>query len=962
MRRSISPEKIRRDLVNQVKGRVISNPVVRYCYATDASIFRIIPSVVVQPLNPEDIAKVLVYANEYSLPVTARGAGTGLAGESLTTGIVLDCSVFLNRIEEINPDKRLVRLQPGVIPDLLNQTLAVNKLHFGPDPSTSNRCTIGGMIANNAAGAHSLKYGMTNRWVKSLDVFLSDGSSAHLTNEQLGSTNIRKKLEDPALEGQIYREMIPLLLENQQKIAEAYPDLPRNRHGYLLKDAFNNNQIDLTRLICSSEGTLGIIWQAEIELSPVALGKALLCLAFHDRLEAADATSFLLQFLPAAIELIDEYCLDLVRSKPEYQALLTEKTKSLLLVEFQADNDLLAFDLAANARNEALKALRVADYWLPKDKANTQLFWNMRKQISAMLNKMPGEQQPIPIIEDVCVHPKKLRQYLLGVDQILAKHNLKYLAFGHAGDGVLHVRPFLNRHDPELGEWLPDVCSDIYDMALELGGSISGEHGDGLLRAPFISRQYGSLFEVFKKIKRTFDPNDILNPGKKTTCKDFSAWKTALRFSPILYKNTSIKLNWPDNHLARQVEACNGCGACRDISISDHFCPAFQAFGHEMASARARANVMHGVLTGELSGDDLISLSEVTQYCLNCRKCETYCPAAVSAADCNCELRAESFSKLSIIAQSKLISKTEKLLPLIIPFTAIANYFLKQAWLRQLLPLIGLAKERKPPLFSGLAMKRNIIAAGLKSESRKTGIKAVYFADMASYYFKRDIADALILIMQHNQIDLILPRQKTSGVVPMTYGNVKDARKLAIYNLEHLLPYAQAGYQIICSEPSAALMLKEEYPLLTSDEKYAPVFKATVEACTFLLQLKEKGDLCLAYQSLPLTLGYHQPCHLRLVDSTPNSLKLLTDIPNLKVRIISQSCCGIAGTFGMRQKYYQASMKIGSNLFQALSDPDIDYGLTECSACQMQMEHGVPDKKTLHPLEVLATAAGLTQI
>lgn len=962
MRQKKNPTKISRDLLSLIKGRVLSDPIARYCYATDASIFRIVPDIVVQPRVPEDIQSTLIYANEHGLPVAARGAGTGLAGESLTTGIVIDCSVFLNKIGKLDTNQRSVTLEPGVVPDLLNQQLAINKILFGPDPSTSNRCTIGGMIANNAAGAHSLKYGMTNRWIKSLDIFLSDGSNVHFSPQLLDSKEVIEKMSSKSLEGQIYRTLIPLLRDKQPEILSNWPDLPRNRHGYLLKEVFKNNQIDFGQLICASEGTLGVIWQAEIELANITTGKALLCLAFYDRLEAADATSSLLKFSPAAIELIDEYCLDLLRTKPEYQAILAQKTKALLLVEFQAKTDAQAFESAQQAKKEHLASMKIADSWLANEPKKIELFWNMRKHISAMLNKMPGERQPIPIIEDVCVHPKKLRQYLQGVDRILAKSNLKYLAFGHAGDGVLHVRPFLNRHDPKLGEWLPQVCSDIYDLALELGGSISGEHGDGLLRSPFISKQYGPLFELFKEIKKTFDPNNILNPGKKTDCNDFSAWKTSLRFSRTMHSSFSQKLNWPNDYLLKQVEACNGCGACRNLTQNGYFCPAFKAFGQELASARAKANVMRALLAGELSTPDLANLHEITQYCLNCKKCESECPAGVSAASCNNELRAQGFAKLTIANQGKLISMTENFLPRISPFSTAINFFVRQPWLKAFLPLIGIAKARTLPCFAGLAIKRPTMVNRGNLEPKSNKLSIVYFADMASYYLRHDVADALLQIARHNQIDVVIPPQRTSGLVPLTYGNIKDARKLALYNLEKLLPYAQAGYQIVCSEPSTVLMLQEEYRRLVFDDKYLPVFNGAIEACTFFLQAKEKGLLNLNYHSLPLTLGYHQPCHLRRADSKTSAIQLLASIPDLTVKVISQNCCGIAGTFGMRQKYYRASIKIGEELFVALKDPTIDYGLTECSACQMQMEHGVPEKKTLHPLQILAVATGLGEL
>jgi FAD/FMN-containing dehydrogenase/Fe-S oxidoreductase len=954
-----SKEEIRiiaQELRRKQKGGVFEHSVVRTLYSTDASVFRLMPTLVVEPKDEEDIGHVLTFANKYKLPVAARGAGTGLAGESLTTGIVLDFSVHMNNIVEIDSRANRVRVQPGVIPGFLNKKLAETGKLFGPNPSTSNYCTIGGMIGNNSTGSHSLRYGMTTKWVKSLKVMLEDGQVCKLEQKDITSSEFREILDRNTRESEIYKSIIPLLRQNNTLINETWPNTPRNRHGYLLKDVVVDDQIDLCKLYCASEGTLGILLEAELEVCDRPKQTKLVNFLFSDRYSAAKAAAPLLQFDPCAVEIIDNVCLDMARQSPNYSTLFGPEIDSLLMVEFDGDTIEEIEERLQKATNHLIDETKLAigiQKYNSKEEENR--IWSMRKLIAGMINRFPGEFQPVPIIEDICVRPEILPNLLTGIADILKKKELEHLCYGHAGAGTVHLRPFIKRTDPETYKWMPEVCDEVYDLTLKLKGTISGEHGDGFLRAPFIKKQYGELFETFKKIKLIFDPKNILNPNKKTGCTDFKNWTENIRF-PDKYPDEAITelMSW-DNTLHAAVDACNGCGACRNKLLDTDMCPINRVFGKEASTPRAKANLMRSILMGEMKGVEISELLEVASYCIHCKMCHVDCPSNVRASDMMLELKAQITRKMGKSFDTAALTNMESFLRFAALFPGMANFFSGLPITRELVDLfIGLPKERIPPL---LAQEK--FSTRFKGKSSKTsGQRVVYFFDMFADLVTTNIGHSLLKVLEHHDIEVVVPEQKSSGVVQICYGDVDKARNIANYNVSRLFPYAKEGIKIICTEPTAALMIKEEYLMLDRSKEFQQVSEATIDITSFLLELVKSNQLKTDFKPLAYTLGHHTPCHLKKLGGDISSTKLLSSIPELKVIDIDEGCCGIAGTFGMRKKGFKTSLEIGKGLFSALSHPQIDFGLTECSTCRIQMNHGVPDKKVFHPIEILAMAYG----
>ena len=957
-----SPKTIAADLAKTVRGGIYPDTITRTLYATDASMFRVLPQVVIEPRDYDDVKAVINYATVNRIPIAPRGAGSGLAGESLTTGIVLDFSVHLNTIIQSDTAHSTATIQSGVVRAVLNKELQKSGKLFGPDPATSNRCTMGGMIANNSTGAHSLIYGMTRDNVVSIKTMLHDGSIATLKDYELNGAELKTILSSETAEAKIYTSLLRSLTKYRDVINKEWPASPRNRHGYLVKDVLTATHFNPAKLFSGSEGTLGILLEAVIQTADIPKNAQLVYYAFESRLDAAKATPFILTEQPGAVEIIDDYCMKMVRDNKKYDTFFDKGESSLLLVEFN------------NPPEEVEKKLKNIDALLSRaglgckstvctTDQEKSFIWNMRSLISGMINKTPGVYQPVPLIEDVCIHPDKLFEYLSGLEQLLGKREIQFLAFGHAGDGTVHVRPYIDRKNAQTIKELPSICTEVYTFTLSLSGSISGEHGDGYLRAPFIKMQYPELFAYFKEIKTLFDPNGIFNPDKKTGCTDFITWEKNLRFGPT-YKPKKLEtiLAWKGNEFLHNIEACNGCGVCRSTTLEIDMCPVFRAMGREAATSRAKANLAQNYVTGNLDHIALKELKQVTDLCVNCKMCSVDCPAGVNCADIMVELKAQISREIGFDRDTKVLLTMERLLRIVSPFASVQRFAGSFAPVRKLVEICtGLAAERIPPRLSGTSFVRSnqqkqLVTTDAHGDYPDKTIKVAYFVDMFADLVTPHIAELFVKILQHNNIAVVVPKQRGSGIVNYTYGDIPTVKNMARYNVEELSTLCDDGYTIVCTEPTAALVLQEEYPRLSLNKKYLQVAENSFDASTFLLSLFEKELMKVEMKEVAVTLAYHRPCHIKKMGAANATMQLMSYIPGVKVVDINKGCCGIAGTFGMKKVNYQTSMKIGSHLFKELKNGQFDFGLTECSTCKLQMEHGVPTLQVKHPLEIIATA------
>ncbi len=939
-----------------VAGDVFTDPIHTVAYSTDAGIYQIIPQCVVCPANAEDVAVIVKFAKSQNIPIAPRGAASGLAGESLCAGIVLDMSRYMSRLISIDNEAEFVTCQPGLVLDELNEHLRKFGRKIGPDPSSGNRATIGGCIANNATGAHSPAYGYMADHLHSVQAVLADGSKVRLTNNMSPEDIDNDFLESAA------RQIISLLSENEKTIADALPKTSRNRSGYNIADVCHNGRLDLARLLCGCEGTLAIF--TEITLRTVAIPpfSAQLQLEFDSYGNMAGAVPLLIENNAAACELMDNSLISLASaSMPQYRDILPADALTVLWAEFNAENE----DALHNALQQAAKAtasLAVKSKSI-FDHAVQQRISKARKDAVPLLYRKSGTARPVPFIEDVSVENINLDKYIAGLEQIRRRYNIEMAYYGHAGDGELHIRPYLDLSQPSDVQKMLDIANDVFTLAWSLGGSISGEHADGLVRAAFIRRQYGDQFyELLRKTKQILDPNNLLNPGKIINDDPEIMTKNLRDAYTVNADRLSSDAFSSDDELKEELRKCNGCGLCLSDVNDLRMCPVHHALKDELSASRAKSNLIRAWAAGQIDEKTFHSrqFKKILDLCVNCKACSLECPSGVDV------------SKLVVAARTRY---RQKKMPTLAEFLLSRNRYLSilmskiplaeriSRWKASSLAMdkiIGLDKRRQLPAFD----KGSFTKAGRKYLHSLPTLtdpadKVAYFVDTFANYNDHEIGFKVIDILHHNNIDVVIPDQRPVPMPAMVYGNSKTATRDLKYNLKSLLKAIADGCKIICSEPSAALALKTELQDYIRTDEAALIAENTFEFVSYLNILRTAGKLKPAVQNPAGKFLYHPPCHsLAISDGNCPTVELLRQLADLEIESLGAGCCGLAGTFGMQKKNYDLSMKIAQPLKKALADSDAEYVITECAACGMQIEH-ISEKTAIHTAKVIARCFGL---
>jgi FAD/FMN-containing dehydrogenase/Fe-S oxidoreductase len=938
-----------------LKGELLFDDLTRALYATDASIFEVRPVGVAVPCDEEDVAALVRYARENQVPLIARGAGTGLAGEALGPGLVVDLSRHLRSIVATGSDT--VTVQPGVTCRVLSAHLAKESRRFAPDPAIGE-CTLGGMLANNASGARAVRHGYTRDHVDSLRIVLDSGdvAEAGCRPRWPAAADLHDRLDD------IVSSAATLLEQHAGLIQECQPRTRFNRCGYLLHDVLDGERVNLARLLVGSEGTLAIFTQATLRTVPLPGGKALALLGFANIDAALRAAQTAGPMGPAACELIDRRLLRLARGGDAAAAgLVPPEAEAVLLVEFEAETPggarALAQDLADRThRDEPLALLaQVAD-----EEADVERFWRVRDTAVAGLYSLRGGTQPVPFVEDVGVPPELLGPYLSRVQELLRRHETTASYLIHAAAGQVHMLPFLDTGRPEDSTRLWALAEEVYDIVLDVGGTISTQHGTGLARTPWVGRQYGRLAPVFRDLKAVFDPRHLFNPGKIVGPPPGTpVWPLRLRSAR---DDAEMRLRWQPGEAAAESRLCNGCGHCRTDAPSQRMCPVFRASGDEAATPRAKANLLRHLLHPEtdprlLPSDDARAVADL---CVNCKMCASECPAKVNVPKLMLEAKAANVARHGMDRSDWVLSRTETFARVGSAFAPLVNLLLGSAPARWLLEnLFGVSRRRRLPGFARRNFLREAHRRGWTRKPRSARPRVAYFVDVFANYNDPSIAEAVVAVLHHNGVEVYVPPgQLGCGVAPLAYGDVETARETVQHNLRLLADLAREGYPVLCSEPTAALMFRQDALDMLDDTDARLVAGQTVEATAYLWDLHQQGLLRNDFQPLDLFVGHHVPCHLKALGRPPEGPALLGLIPNLRVRTIDVSCSGMAGTFGLKAANYRTSLEAGRPMLEALAGPGALYGSTECSTCRLQMEDGA-GKRTLHPAQYLALAYGL---
>jgi FAD/FMN-containing dehydrogenase/Fe-S oxidoreductase len=964
-----APEIIAEELAEVVRGDVYCDILHRAAYSTDASIYQIVPTCVVAPRDRADVVAVVKYASAKGVPVVARGGGSGVAGESLGSGIVFDMTRYMNRILGLERDTEIVLCEPGVVLEDVNNFLAGYNRKIGPDPSSSNRATVGGCVANNSTGAHSLQYGYIGDYVESIEAVLADGSVVEFKNDFAPQDSEDDKL------AAIANDCLSVLSDKQDVINKAMPKTRRNRSGYALAGIFHNGKIDLARLLSGSEGTLGIFTKIALRTVAVPAAKALVQFEFASLEKMAKAVPIIVRCNAAACELMDKTLIDMAADAlPAYRDLLPADAAAVLLVEHTGETAQQVEEKTKYTDSQvgALAQRRKRIF----DVEEQRRLWQLRKDAVPLLDRKKSRKHPVPFIEDVSVGNEQLGEYISRLQEIGRKYDIAMSFYGHAGDGELHVRPYLDLSEPDEVEKMRLIANDVFSLAWSLGGSVSGEHADGLVRAAFIKQQYGQeVYELMRQIKKIFDPQNIMNPGKIISDDDDVMVRNLRSEHKLLPERLKTALVFPEEELAVEVEQCSGCGLCLSRQSDLRMCPVFRALGDELSSSRAKANMLRFWMSGQLKKEEFESpeFKKFLDLCINCKACSLECPSGVDVSRLMAFARVEYARRRGLKAAEATLSHHRYLSIAASVFAPVFNLITATALFRRLLEkAVGLDRRRLLPRFS----RRSFLSVGRKylascEPIAKPVDKVAYFVDSYAAYNDHELGFAVLEVLRHNDIEVTLPRQRPAPLPAMVYGNVRAAQKDLSFSVRHLAEAVREGYKIICSEPSSALCLKSEMRHFIRGEDAELVAENTYELMGYLLDLFRDGKLKSPEQKEPhvkrgakyetelsAEYVYHCPCHLFAIGGEGASIELLNKVCGVKVTDLNAGCCGLAGTFGMQRKNYELSAKIAEGLKKALQSTPVKNVLTECSACKMQIEH-ISAYSVSHPIKVIAACYGI---
>jgi len=919
------------------------------------------------PRNADEVAAVVEIAARYSTPILPRGSGSSLDGQAIGQALILDFTRYMDRIVEVNPEARTVRVQPGMILGNLNQYLKAYGLMFGPDPASAERATVGGIVGNNSTGAHSIVYGMTSDHVIALDVVLADGTRARL--DAFNGDTWEDRSRRPGLEGAIYRAMPDILRRYAEPIATRYPKTWRTVAGYNLNHVVEPHSTNIARLVVGSEGTLAVTTEATLNLVPTIKMTRLAMVHFSSMRAALEAVPLLLESSPTAIELIDKMMLDLARDKIEYRRLLTfvEGDPAVVLIVEYSGNTESELD-AGIGRLQAVLArmghrepvIVVAE---PAAQANV---WYVRKVGLGILMSIKGDAKPLPFIEDAAVPVERLADYIDGVFDIVRQAGLSQMGvYAHASAGCLHLRPLINLKTAEGLRQLRQIAEAVVDLVVSLGGTTSGEHGEGLARGEFSERLFGpELVQAFREVKRTFDPQGLLNPGKIVDAPRMDD-EAILRFgtnyaTPYTLRRTVFSFE-ADFGFAGAVEMCNGAGVCRKIG-QGVMCPSFMVTRDEAHSTRGRANALRAAMTGLLGPDAMTSreLYDVLDLCLSCKACKAECPSSVDMAKLKAEFLHHYYRRHGTPLRSWVFGHIAALNRLAQPIAPLANWALNSPG-RWLITQLGVHAARRLPQFAAQPFSRwyRQHRKGSRPAITGTGKQVVFFHDTFTEHNHPQIGQAAIRVLEAAGYEpILLPDRKCCGRPAVSKGLLDEAQRWAQHNVRLLAPYAERGIPIVGCEPSCMAMLADEYLDLVPGPQAKAVAEMAMTIEAFLAREAAAGNLKLDFDGTrPRRVLFHGHCQQKAVFGISATLAALRLIPSCTVEPIESGCCGMAGSFGYEAEHYDLSIKLAEMALAPAvraAPPDAIICASGAS-CREQIEH-TTGRCALHPIEVLATA------
>jgi|CXWL01.1.fsa_nt_gi FAD/FMN-containing dehydrogenase/Fe-S oxidoreductase len=935
------------ELSDGTDAEVRSDRLSRAIYATDASIYQIVPDGVVIPRSVEAVQDAVRACGRHGVPITARGAGTGLAGGAVNRGIQLDCSKYLRRILHVDADARLAVVEPGVVLDELNERVKPLGLHFAPDVATSSRATIGGMIANNSCGARSVMFGRTVDHLLALQVVLSDGSVCNWGEQDRAVLLSRNDRFDSDLGSRCETTLTQVCETLADEIAARFPKVLRSNGGYALdRLKHDRGRINTETIICGSEGTLGIVVGAVLKLTPLPKCRGLVVAHFADLLDALAATPIILEHKPAAVELLDRLLIDAARKNSALAdriGIVQGQPGGVLIIElFDDDSEELGRRLRAVA--DELRSRSMGYAWpIISDSAGQSAVWDVRKAGLGLLMSRPGERQPYDFVDDTAVDPRRLRDYIARFMQVLKEEDAEECSYyAHASVGCLHVKPILNLRDRADVKKMHRVADRICSLAIEFNGTMTGEHGDGLVRSVWLEKLYGPrIVGAFKEIKAAFDPQNILNPGKivnPLAMTDNLRWLPVDEHSAISKAGATTLDFSAHGGMLGLADMCSGVGQCRQKLVGV-MCPSYLATLDEKHTTRARANALRMALDrpGLLSGIDDPALEEAMDLCISCKACKAECPTGVDMARLKAEWQHQVYRRRRVPLRSRLIARSAELCDRASHWPGLTNRLARSGLVRALLDrTIGVDRRVPLPRFASQTFR----AWFAEHRSPGRARKVVYFVDTWTNYFTPQVGIAAVGVLEKLGFEVIVPPHVCCGRPAISKGMLDKAKRLAERNAAILAEYAEAGLPIVGTEPSCILTFIDEFPQLVRTPAARKIAQSAMLLDTFIARQIEADPSIAVARTGSRGLLLHGHCHQKALVGTADSMRILRAFCGQNIAEINGGCCGMAGSFGHESEHYEVAKAIGEDrVFPAVRRRgQADIAVTGFS-CRHQIEH-----------------------
>lgn len=931
-------------LRSEIEGEVLSDDWSRGVYATDASLYQIHPEFIVLPKHDNDVRIAVAFARKHRLPILPRGGGTSLSGQTVGAAMILDFSKYMTQVLELNLEERWARVQPGVVLSELNMHLAEHHLQFAPDPATATRANIGGMIGNNTAGTRSIIYGRTGDHVLGMRILLADGTELRFS--EIPDEEYEARSRGNSREAQIYGGVRGIVQRNHTHIEKRYPKVMRRVSGYALDAFTNTTPWNLARLVTGSEGTLAITLEATINLEPLPAFSTLYVPHFPTIMDSIRAVKPLLGLGPAAVELLDDTVLNRARENlataPSCE-FLEGSPGSILVVEFYGDS-------ANEARKKAEQAASLlsgmsAGYAHPviTDKARQQDVWSVRKQGLGLMLGRKGARKPVAFIEDASVPDDVLPEYIEKIASFIQARDIQVAMYAHASVGLIHVRPILDLREQEDIDHMKAISEESFRLVKGYGGSLSGEHGDGLVRSVYNKAYYGpEIYQAFTEVKALFDPDRLMNPGKIVEAPSIDQ---DLRFGTdyLTPDEETVYQYRKDNSFADAVNMCSGVGACRQ-TLAGVMCPSYMATRDECHSTRGRANALRLAMSGQMGEAGMASkgLYAILDLCLGCKACKSECPSNVDLAKLKGEFLQQYHDKHGLTLMDRMVAGTPAIARRLCgPLAPLVNAIQKTTVARAIAEkIVGIDRRRIMPPFA----RQSLSSWFASHQSSGTGQQGniVLFSDTFTNYFEPEIGRAAIAFLEACGYDVLLFDKGCCQRTRISKGILRDAKKNGTRTLLKLDDFLSRNIPIVALEPSCASALTDDLADLVDDGALAGRAEHGIHMLdVFIADQINQGILTVRLTSPTKRFLVHGHCHQRALYRTAALKTILSAVDGARVDEVDSSCCGMAGSFGYEKSHYDISRTCGERrLMPAVRELDED---AICVASGFSCRHQIAD-------------------